>query len=188
MSGWQTRASRVAYENPWIRVREDDVIRPDGNAGIYGVVEVRHPAVFIVPVTEAGEVVLVRLFRYTIGRESLEIPAGGTDGEEPLLAAQRELREETGLEADSWRDLGEYWSLIGVAAAPGRVFLATGLRRADGVAAEAAAEAAAREEGITEVLTVPWDDVMTMAGSGEISDSETLGALLRAALVLGKVG
>lgn len=184
MSGWQTRASRMAYENPWIRVREDDVIKPDGGSGIYGVVQVRHPAVFIVPLTEAGEVVMVRLFRYTIGRESLEVPAGGTDGEEPLLAAQRELREETGLEADEWRDLGEYWSLIGVADAPGRIFLARGLRRADG----AVDGAAAREEGITETLAVPWADVMDMVRTGQISDSETLGALLRTALVLGKIG
>src|SRR6476619_2150528 len=97
---WQTRASRTVYENRWIRVREDDVTRPDGGEGIYGVVEVRHPAVFVVPVTGAGEVLLVRIHRYATGRESLEIPAGGTDGEDPLVAARRELQEETGHVAD----------------------------------------------------------------------------------------
>ena len=89
----------MAYENPWIRVREDAVLRPDGEPGVYGVVEVRSPAVFVVPVTEAGEIVLVSVDRYSLGGLSWEVPAGGTDGEETLAAAVRELREETGLAA-----------------------------------------------------------------------------------------
>lgn len=181
MTGWETRGSRVVYQNRWITVREDDVVRPDDSTGIYGVVQVRHPAVFVVPVTDAGEVVLVRLFRYTTGRDAWEIPAGGSDGEDPLLAARRELREETGLEATTWQDLGEVWSLNGVADAPGRIYLATGLRRSD-------APAETEAEGITEVLPVPWDDVMAMVRSGEINDGETMAPLLRAALVLGKLG
>lgn len=181
MAEWQTRGSRVVYENRWISVREDDVVRPDGTDGIYGVVQVRNPAVFVVPVTDAGEVVLIRMFRYTTGRESIEVPAGGTDGEEPLIAARRELREETGLEAESWQDLGEVWSLNGVADAPGRIFLATGLRPS--TRTDHAAHAA--EEGISEVLTVPWADAMAMVASGELSDGETMAPLLRAALVLG---
>jgi 8-oxo-dGTP pyrophosphatase MutT (NUDIX family) len=135
----------------------------------------------VVPVTDDDEVVLVRILRYATGRESLEIPAGGSDGEDPLFAARRELREETGLEATTWQDLGEVWSLNGVADAPGRIFLATGLRRSS-VAAQG------EEEGITEVLAVPWDDLMAMVHSGEIGDGETMAPLLRAAIVLGKLG
>jgi 8-oxo-dGTP pyrophosphatase MutT (NUDIX family) len=177
---WETRASRTVYENRWIRVREDDVVRPDGGEGIYGVVEVRQPAVFVVPVTDAGEVVLIRMFRYTTGRESIEIPAGGTDGEDPLLAARRELREETGLEAASWEDLGPVWSLNGVADAPGRIYLARGL-----APSEHADEMA--DEGITEVLTLPWAEVFELVRSGAIDDGETLAPLLRAAVVLGRL-
>ncbi|HET9633323.1 MAG TPA: NUDIX domain-containing protein, partial [Terrabacter sp.] len=93
---WPTTESRLVYENAWIRVREDAVTRPDGSDGTYGVVEVRRPAVFVVALTDEDEVVLVTVDRHTVGH-SVEVPAGGTDGEDPLRAAQRELAEETGL-------------------------------------------------------------------------------------------
>ena len=93
---WPVRRTRVAYENAWIRVHEDEVTRPDGAPGLFGVIEVRQPAVFVVALTDADEVVLVTVDRHTVGK-SVEVPAGGTDGEDPLVAARRELAEETGL-------------------------------------------------------------------------------------------
>ena len=179
MAGWQKVRSRVAYENQWIRVREDAVLRPDGEPGIYGVVEVRSPAVFVVPVTDAAEIVLVGVDRYTVAGVSWEVPAGGTDGEEPLVAAGRELREETGLAADSLTDLGAVQSLNGVADAPGRVVLATGLRPVGGAEQET--------EGITGVRQVPVPDLLAMITAGEITDNESLGALLVALVNLGRV-
>ena len=95
------------YENPWISVREDSVIRPDGEPGIYGVVHYKNTAVGVLPV-EDDHVYLVGQYRYPLERYSWEIPEGGCpEDEEPLRAAQRELREETGLEARNWRRLGE---------------------------------------------------------------------------------
>lgn len=177
---WQTISSRTAYENPWITVREDEVTRPDGSLGIYGVVEVRQPAVFVVAMTDADEVVLVRLHRYTLGRDSLEVPAGGSDGEDPLVAAQRELREETGLQAEQWQHLGGIDALNGVCDAPGHVFLARGLRPVEG--------SAMAEEGISDVLTVPWAELMDRLRSGEVRDAETLAALMLAMVALGDLG
>lgn len=173
---WRTTATRPLYENAWIRVREDEVVRPDGAPGIYGVVELRWPAVFVVPVTEAGDVVLVTADRYTTGRASPEVPAGGSDGEDLLIAARRELLEETGMTAASWRRLGAVNSLNGVAVAPGQVFLATDLTQ---VAARTAVA-----EGITAVHRVPWAEMVAMVGRGEITDNETLGALLLALVAL----
>ena len=174
---WEIRHSRTAYENPWIRVREDQVVRPDGADGLYGVVELRQPAVFVVALTDDDEVVLVTVDRHTTG-PSVEVPAGGTDGEDPLLAAQRELLEETGYRADHWTHVGSMQALNGVCEAPEHVFVACGLTRA---------EATGHEEGISEVRTVPFPEVLAKVANGTITDGETVAALMYAALHLGRV-
>jgi 8-oxo-dGTP pyrophosphatase MutT (NUDIX family) len=179
MSRWSRTATRSVYANPWIRVREDDVVRPDGTPGSYGVVEVRSPAVFVVAMTAADEVVLVTVDRYTTGTATPEVPAGGSDGDDLLVAAQRELREETGLAAATWRRLGRVDSLNGVAAAPGEVFLATELSEVGGAETEV--------EGITGRRTVGFGELAAMIGRGEITDNETLGALMLAVVALGRL-
>lgn len=179
---WPVRESRVVYENPWIRVREDAVTRPDGSDGIFGVVEVQRPAVFVVALTDDDEVVLVTLDRHTVGM-SVEVPAGGTDGEDPLLAARRELTEETGLAAAHWRQVGTMNALNGICRAPEVVFLATGLEPAPG-----SADAAARhEEGIREVRRVPVADLLGLIADGSVTDGETVAALMFALVALGRV-
>ena len=78
MTDWQTHASRTVYENPWLRLREHEVTKPDGGPGRYGVVEMVNASVFVVALTDQDEVVLVDLFRYTTQSMSTEVPAGGT--------------------------------------------------------------------------------------------------------------
>ncbi len=99
---WTTLATRLVYENPWIRVREDRVTRPDGKPGIYGVVEFKNNAVGVLPVDEKGDVWLVGQYRYPLRTYSWEIPeGGGPAGEPPVTTAERELREETGLRSQA---------------------------------------------------------------------------------------
>lgn len=178
---WPTRARRIVYENPWITVTEDEVVRPDGRDGIYGVVELRNDAVFVVAMTDDDEVLLVTVDRHTVG-ESIEVPAGGTDGEDPLVAARRELLEESGHEAAEWREIGRMTALNGICRAGEIVYLATGLRHVASVAESQA------EEGISRVQAVPWREAVRMVRDGEITDGETVAALFYAAAALGRIG
>ncbi|MFJ4037905.1 NUDIX domain-containing protein [Microbacterium sp. NPDC090007] len=174
---WTTRATRTVYENRWIHVREDEVTGPHGE-GIYGVVRMQHPAVFVVALDDAERICFVELERYTTGR-SLEVPAGGSDGEDPLLAAQRELREEAGVSASEWLELGRMNALNGIADAPEHVFLARGLSVTDAAASQ-------REEGIDAVRWIPFAQALALVAEGRITDGETIGALALAGIRLGR--
>ena len=100
--------TQVVYENPWIRVREDQVLRPDRQPGIYGVVEVKSIATGVVPIDRDRSTYLVGQYRYPLDAYSWEIPeGGGAPDVDPQAAAARELREETGIVAESWDFLGQ---------------------------------------------------------------------------------
>src|SRR5918994_3151548 len=119
---WTVLDSAVQYRNPWITVREDRVIQPDGQEGAFGVVELI-PGVSVLPVDDDGTVYLVRVYRYTIDRQSLEALAGGIeDGEDPQEAARRELREEAGIDAAELIDRGGGGQPPGVLFSPDRPF------------------------------------------------------------------
>lgn len=173
---WPVKQTRIAYENDWIRVREDAVVRPGGDDGVYGVVETGGAA-FVVAVDDEQRVALVRIDRHTTG-ESLEVPAGGLDGDEPLIAAKRELREEAGLTAASWVPLASLNALNGVARARMHIFMATALSPGDDAGDGRA------EEGILSLEWVDFDEALAMCGDGRIADSETVAAL---ALARGRV-
>lgn len=172
---WQTVSKRIAYENPWIRVRHDEVIRPDGQPGIYGVVQYRNLAIGVLPIDEDGHTYLVGQYRYTLDLYSWEIPEGGCpEGEAPLAAAQRELLEETGLRAKTWRQLGTAHLSNSVSDEAAIFFLATELTQEE-----------AQPEGteILEVRRVPFAAALRMVQAGEITDSLSVMAILHYALL-----
>jgi 8-oxo-dGTP pyrophosphatase MutT (NUDIX family) len=127
-SPWRTVGAREVYRNPWLSVTEYEVIRPDGQPGIYGVVD-PGDNVTIVALEDDERLWLVREFLYPLQTTEWFLPTGAIErGEEPLAAAQRELAEETGLRAERWTLLGAYSLSPGISSQIGHIFLARGLQ------------------------------------------------------------
>ena len=127
----KTLSSREVYRNAWLRLREDEVERSNGARGIYGVVE-KDDCAIILPI-QGETIYLIEQFRYTVQERCLELPQGGweTAGVNPEELARGELREETGLTAQTMTRLGALWIAYGFTHQKQHVFLATGLARAD---------------------------------------------------------
>ncbi len=175
-SPWQKRSSRVVYKNPWFTIREDQVIKPDGQPGIYSVAE--YPgAVLVVALTDQLEVCLINQYRYPVGKWLWELPCGGIGDEEALIAARRELQEETGQLADEWQHLGHFYSLKGSTDETVQVFLATNLSPAE--------TNDMAVEGIRRMERVPLKQVWDMVKQGKLTDGQSIAALTMAALRLG---
>lgn len=170
----ERRSRRLAYENPWLTVWHDEVTRPDGSDGIYGVVHFRNVAVGVLVLDDQDRTVLVGQHRYALDEISWEIPEGGVPaGESALEGAKRELREETGLEATTWVELGRLTLSNSVTDERAVLFLATGLTTGD--AAPEPSESLA-------LRWLPFSDVLAMTLDGRIHDVLTVVAVERVAL------
>jgi 8-oxo-dGTP pyrophosphatase MutT (NUDIX family) len=166
---WRTLSRRQVYDNNWISVREDQVTRPDGEPGIYGVVHYKNVAVGILPVQD-DSIYLVGQYRYVLDHYSWEIPEGGCpEGEDTLYAAQRELEEETGLRAKHWEQMGRAYLSNSVTDELAVWYLATGLTQGE-----------QRPEGTEQlnIRCVTLHEALGMALAGEITDALSLLALM----------
>ena len=147
----------------------DEVDRPDGSPGIYGVVHFENAAVGVVAVDAGGRLLLVGQHRYALDEYSWEIPEGGVAPDEPLEAgAKRELREETGYEADRWRQLCRLTLSNSVTDERGALYVAEGLRPG------------AADPDPTEELAIRWatlDQVLAEIASGGIHDVLTIAGI-----------
>jgi 8-oxo-dGTP pyrophosphatase MutT (NUDIX family) len=172
---WTRLSRRTVYENQWIVVHHDQVLRPDGRPGIYGVVHFQNKAVGVLALDAQARVLLVGQYRYPLDQYSWEIPEGGAStGETPLEAAQRELQEETGYEARCWRELLRAHLSNSISDEEAIAYLATDLTPGP-----------ALPEG-TEQLQVKWvplAEVMGMIDRGELTDALSLLALQRLVLM-----
>lgn len=166
---WHKLSSKEIYDNPWINIREDKIVHPDGNEGIYGVVHFKNKAIGVLAIDKDGNIVLVGQYRYPLDTYSWEIPEGGCpQDEDPLEAAQRELVEETGLTAKNWKLLGSAHLSNSVSDEIAYWYEATELE-----------EGLSQPEGceVLELKKVPFAKALNMVMEGEITDSLSVMAI-----------
>jgi 8-oxo-dGTP pyrophosphatase MutT (NUDIX family) len=165
----ETTGSREVYANSWMRVREDSIVRPDGSGGVYGVVD--KPDYALVIALDGDRMHLVEQFRYPLGLRRWEFPQGTAPDRaeaDPLELARRELREETGLTAETMTRIGQLDVAAGMSSQRGQVFLATGLT-----------EGEPERELEEQDMRSAWFSrakVESMMSNGEITDAQSLAA------------
>ena len=161
--------SRIAYQNRWLRLREDTIRRSDGSEGLYGVVE--RPDFVVVAALAEGCLTLVEQYRYPVRRRLWELPMGTLEHRPdapPSEVAALELREETGLVAARLEKVGEFLQGPGYCNQLGHVFLATGLQQGP-------PDREASEQGMA-VAAMPVREVEAMIRDGRLLDAMTIAA------------
>lgn len=173
-------SSRLIFDGKVVHLCEDTVQLPDGKTASREYVK-HVGAVCVLALTDTGEVVLERQFRYPFHRELIEIPAGKLDSadEDPMQAALRELREETGYIPTEICHIGDFYGSPAILNENIRMFFATGLRR-EGQSLD--------EDEFLEVFTLPLEKVVELVLSGEIADGKTQAAVLKVYTKLQKEG
>ncbi len=168
---WTTLSTRQTYKNPWIHVREDQVINPAGGQGIYGVVEFQNRAVGVIPIDEDGYTWLVGQYRYCHNSYEWEIPEGGCPPDEEILdCAQRELLEETGIVAQHYELILDGIQLSNSTTTEvSYIYVARGLTFM---------QARPEDTEKIDVKRIPLEEAVKMARNGTIRDSMSVMGLL----------
>jgi ADP-ribose pyrophosphatase len=174
---WKTLSSRLIYENPWTKVREDIAAMPNGKTTIYGVIECVD-CVGVLPFLDQDHVVMVRQYRYVFGENHRwEMPTGGVKPGETLHeAACREMREEVGYDARELELVSTYFTSKSIMREVGHLFIGRDLSKV---------QAVPDETEFLEVAILPFDRVLEMVIESEIRDSMTVIAVLHAARLIG---
>lgn len=172
---WKKLSSRTVYENDWMAVREDHVVNPGGGENHYGHVHFKNRAVAIIALDDAGNTWLVGQDRYTLGEYSWELPMGGAPLDEPpLMAAKRELQEETGIRAGNWEELMRLHTSNSITDEVGFAYVATDLSYGD---------TKFEETEDLKIRKLPLEDAVKMVLDGQITDAISAAALLRISTV-----
>lgn len=165
---WKKLSSKYVYENPWIKVREDQVIKPDGQPGTYSVIEQGRGAC-IIPVDKDGKIWMIKSYRYIFNDEHWELVAGDVDeGETREQAARRELIEELHLDADNFVKIGKFRPSNGRMLHETDIFVASGLKPE---------QSEEKEWDISERKAFSLEDIDHMIKNGEILDGYVMNAL-----------
>lgn len=175
---WTTVNTEVKFDTPWISVSKHDVLNPAGNPSLYGVVNFKNLAIGILPLDNDLNTWLVGQWRYPLGKYSWEIiEGGGPLGTDPLESAKRELKEETGIIASEFKELCRIHTSNSVTDEHGIIYLAKGL---------SFSEAEPEESEVLSVRKVPFESAWQMVMNGEITDSLSMVAILKAKILLDK--
>ncbi len=172
---WKVIESTQVYQDPWLSVRKDDVIRPDGKHGTHSVVTIK-PGVSVLAIDDDMNVYLTSEFHYAVDRVTLETVSGGIEpNEDALETAKRELREEIGVVADAWTDLGTCDPFTASLLSPTKLFLAQGLTFVDD-----------QPEGteVIDTVTMPLDEAIQCVMQSKITHAPSCTLILKAARVL----
>jgi ADP-ribose pyrophosphatase len=176
---WQIESSRVVYQDPWVSLRRDEVIRPDGLQGSYSVSSVK-PGVCVVAIDDSGVVHLTEEFHYAVGRITIEGVSGGIEADHSASQmAHRELEEELGIIATDLLSLGIIDPFTASVVSPTELFLARGLTF--GVAKPEATE-------LITHIKMPLDSAINAVMHGEITHAPTCIILLKLGLLREKLG
>jgi 8-oxo-dGTP pyrophosphatase MutT (NUDIX family) len=166
---WTVLDKHTVYDNPWIRLTEFKVLNPSGGNGIYGKVHFKHLAVGVIPMDEEWNSWLVGQYRFPLNQFSWEIPEGGgrTD-EDPLMAAKRELLEETGLVAKEWTKICTLHLSNSVSDETAVIYLARELEQQT---------PSPEETELLHIRKLPFTELVRMQESGEITDAMSVAAI-----------
>ena len=171
-NAYRLQSRRDVYRSRWLYLREDQVIRPDGGAATFGVIEMKAGS-SVLAVNDRREVYLVKEYKYGIERYSTEVVSGAIEsGENPLEAAQRELREEAGLSASEWIDLGVIDPFTTIVRSPNHIFLALDVQPG---------ESNPEDGEVLEGLLAPFAEAVEMVMRSEITHGASCVAILKAA-------
>ena len=175
---WKTLKSEVKYDNPWIKITENQTINAEGGNGIYGVVHFKNIAIGIIPIDEHYNTWIVGQYRYPLQQYSWEIcEGGGPINIEPLISAERELLEELGIKANQWLKILDMHLSNSVSDEIGEVYVAKDLSYHN----------PEPEEGeVLQVKKLPFNDVYNMVMEGKITDSLSVAGILKVKLLMDK--
>lgn len=177
LNKWTKLGTKEVYDNAWIKVEHDDVLRPNGSKGIYGKVHFKNKAIGIIPLDKRMNTWLIGQFRYVLNEYSWEIPMGGGPIDSDILdSAKRELKEETGIMAQKWTKLLRIHTSNCVSDEEGFVFLAEDLSFGD---------TDFDETEDLQIKKIPFQEVIAMALDGRITDSISIIGILTMARKLG---